>query len=228
MLAGTQFASASPQGGGVLRVGMEGASVPIDPQFETPNEDATSGRRVGWADVHVSHPEGLSFQRRLAGDREELHLRDRPRRPGPFYTDEIVGGKKVHEGKALHVSGVVAKGSKLIIRLIAPDGAFLSKITMPVFQATSTKLPLTREVTEPYPTAGPYVFTRTDVNKLISIRRNPYWKRGPGRQRPRNLAGIDVFWGLNEEAGFKQVEAASSTRARYRPRRCRESRTASA
>jgi peptide/nickel transport system substrate-binding protein len=127
--------------------------------------------------------------------------------PGPVYTDEIIGGLAVHEGNARHVRGVVAKGSNLIIRLVKPDGAFLSKITMPVFQATSTKLPLTQEVTSPYPTAGPYAFTRNHVNVLTSIRRNRYWKRGPGRQRPRNVAGVDVLWGLNEQTEWEQLKA---------------------
>jgi ABC-type oligopeptide transport system substrate-binding subunit len=124
-----------------------------------------------------------------------------------FITDEIVGAKDVHDGKALHVRGVVARGDKLIIHLTKRDGAFLSKITMPFFQATSTKLPLGREVARPYPTAGPYRFTRNAVNSLISIRRNPYWKRGPGRRRPRNVAGVDAFWGLDEQTAFQQVRA---------------------
>ena len=121
--------------------------------------------------------------------------------------DEIVGMKDVHNGNALHVRGVVAKGDRLVIHLTKRDGAFLSKITMPVFQATSTKLPLSREVTRPYPSAGPYAFTRNDVDSRISIRRNRYWTRGPGRQRPQNLAGVDVLWGLDEQTAFQQLRA---------------------
>jgi ABC-type transport system substrate-binding protein len=119
----------------------------------------------------------------------------------------IVGAAAVTDGSARHVRGVVARGSRLIIRLTRPDGAFLSKITMPFFQATSTKLPLSREGVGPYPSAGPYAFTRNDVDKLTSLRRNPYWTRGPGRQRPRNLVGLDVHWSLNEQTAFDQVRA---------------------
>ena len=44
----------------------------------------------------------------------------------------------------------------------------MSKITMPFFQATSTKLPLTKEVVNvdvatTYPSAGPYYMSRNDV-----------------------------------------------------------------
>ena len=119
--------------------------------------------------------------------------------PGaPFIMDangtNIVGAKAVHDGKATHVSGVTAKGNRLVIRLTKPDGSFLTKLTMPFFQATSQKLPLTKEVTGVYPSAGPYMFTRNDVNALTSIRRNPRYRGA----RPRHLNGVDVVWNYNE------------------------------
>jgi ABC-type oligopeptide transport system substrate-binding subunit len=98
-----------------------------------------------------------------------------------FITDpkgtNIVGAKAVNDGNAMHVSGVRVKSNRLIINLTRPDGTFLSKITMPFFQATSTRLPLDREVVNiasaaDLPSAGPYTFTRNDVNRLTSIRRN--------------------------------------------------------
>jgi ABC-type transport system substrate-binding protein len=81
---------------------------------------------------------------------------------------------------------------------------------MPFFQATSSKLPLDREVVNvnsirDIPVAGPYAMSRNDVNTLTSIRQNPFWKRGPGRLRPRNLDGVDVKWNLNEQTAFEQV-----------------------
>src|SRR5437870_5069353 len=80
-------------------------------------------------------------------------------------------------------NGVTAKGNRLIIRLTRADASFLTKLTMPFFQATSTKVPLTHEVTGAYPSAGPYRFTRNEVNALTEIRRNPYYR---GR-RPHHL-----------------------------------------
>jgi peptide/nickel transport system substrate-binding protein len=136
---------------------------------------------------------------------------------GAFITDpngtNIVGAKKVNDGKGTHVSGAVAKGNKLIVHLSKPDGTFMSKITMPFFQATSTKVPLTKEVvnvnnSKTIPSAGPYAFTRNDVDKLTSIRQNKFWKKGPGRTRPRNLNGLDVQWNLNEQTLFNQTMAS--------------------
>jgi oligopeptide transport system substrate-binding protein len=129
-----------------------------------------------------------------------------------FITDpngtNIAGAQEVNRGNATHVSGVRVKGPyMLVIRLTKPDPSFVLKLTMPFFQATSTTLPLTHEVLSPYPSAGPYAYTVNDANVLTSIRRNPYYKRGPGRIRPRRLAGVDIVWGLNEQDAFQQVMA---------------------
>ena len=88
----------------------------------------------------------------------------------------------------------------------------LSILAMPFFQATSTKLPLDREVVDvrsmaDLPSAGPYAFTLNDVNRLTSLRRNPYWTRGPGRTAPRNLNGVDLSWNVNEQVAFEMVKA---------------------
>ena len=136
--------------------------------------------------------------------------------PGaPFITDtngtNIVGAKKVNDGKATKVSGAIAKGNKLIVNLTKPDGTFMAKITMPFFQATSLKLPLGKEVVnvngKNLPSAGPYYMTRNDPDKLTQIRQNKNYKKGPGRARPRNLAGLDVQWNLNEQTAFNQTLA---------------------
>src|SRR6185503_15545148 len=118
--------------------------------------------------------------------------------PGaPFITDpsgtNIVGAKAVNDGKTTHVSGVIAKG------------------TMPFFQATSTKLPLTKEVVNVtktnLPSAGPYYMVRNDPDRLTQLRLNTHYKKGPGRARPHNLAGVDVSWNLNEQTAFNQTIA---------------------
>ena len=132
-----------------------------------------------------------------------------------FITDpngtNIIGANKVHNGQGTNVAGAVVKGNKLIVRLTKPDGTFMAKITMPFFQASSLKVPLTKEVVNVnktnMPSAGPYYMTRNDPDKLTQLRQNPYWKKGPGRQRPRNLAGLDVQWNLNEQTLFNQTIA---------------------
>jgi len=133
-----------------------------------------------------------------------------------FITDangtNIVGAKAVNDGNGTNVSGATVKGNKLTVRLTKADGTFMSKITMPFFQATSSKLPLNKEVVNisdirTIPSAGPYAFSRNDVNTLTSLRQNPFWKAGPGKLRPRNLTGLDLQWNLNEQTAFNQTKA---------------------
>jgi ABC-type transport system substrate-binding protein len=138
---------------------------------------------------------------------------------GQFITDpngtNIVGAKAVNDGNGTNVSGAIARGNRLIVNLTKADGTFMSKITMPFFQATSPKLPLNREVVNvnsirDIPAAGPYAISRHDVNNLTSLRQNPFWKPGAvstGRNRPRNLAGLDLQWNLNEQTAFNQTKA---------------------
>jgi peptide/nickel transport system substrate-binding protein len=135
-----------------------------------------------------------------------------------FITDphgtDIVGARAVNSGHGTDVRGVRVAGDRLIIDLAHPDATFMSKITMPFFQATSTKLPIDREVVnvrgvEDLPSAGPYAFSRNEVNYRMSIRRNPYWSRGPGRRRPRNLDGLDIYWNVVEAYAYQQVNDGS-------------------
>ncbi|HEY3050968.1 MAG TPA: ABC transporter substrate-binding protein, partial [Gaiellaceae bacterium] len=106
--------------------------------------------------------------------------------------------------------GVKVKGNKLTINLTQGDGTFMAKITMPFFQATSSKLPLTKEVVNVsgngLPSAGPYYIARNAPDDLTQLRQNKYWKPGPGRNRPRNLTGLDYKWNLNEQTAFNQTK----------------------
>jgi ABC-type transport system substrate-binding protein len=131
-----------------------------------------------------------------------------------FITDpsgtDIVGGAAVNAGTAKSASGVVVKGSKLIIHLKKADATFLAKITMPFFQATSTSLPLTKEVVTVHgnnlPSAGPYYYSRNNVDVETSLKKNPFYKAGPGRHRPHNLSELDVLWNQNEQTLFNETK----------------------
>jgi len=127
-------------------------------------------------------------------------------------TVDMAGARVVNEGNGTHVSGAKARGNKLVITLNRPGERLISILAMPFFQATSRKLPLDHEVvdvasTADLPTAGPYAFALSDVNRLTKLRRNPFWTRGPGRSAPRSLTGVDVSWNVNEQTAFEMVEA---------------------
>ncbi len=221
LLATARFAGATPPSAGILRVGMTGASVQIDPQLSYVTtgwwlEYATAAKLYNWSD------RGTKLIPEVAS---RVVISNR----GRTYTFLLRMGFRFSDGSPVtaksfkyaferaadrdlaspaqtlvtNVRRVAAKRNRLVISLSKADPAFLSKLTMPFFQATSSKLPLTREVTGGYPSAGPYFFTTNDVNTLTSIRRNPYWRGN----RPRHLTGVDVQWNLDEETAFHQVEA---------------------
>jgi ABC-type oligopeptide transport system substrate-binding subunit len=221
MLAASAFASPSPlKQGGVFSVGTTGASVQIDPQL--------GYTTTAWSLEYATAAKLYNYPDRAGGRlAPEVASRAIVSNGGKTYTFPIRKGFRFSDGAAVTASSfvyaiqrvkqlaspgaqfltdvrrVVVRRNRLIIHLARPDGDFLATMAMPFFQATSRKLPLSHEVTGAYPSAGPYWFTRNDVNTLTSIRRNPYYQ---GR-RPHNLGGVDVLWNLNEQTAFEQVKA---------------------
>jgi Bacterial extracellular solute-binding proteins, family 5 Middle len=91
----------------------------------------------------------------------------------------------------------------LIIHLTRGDWTLPTKLAMPFFQATSTKLPLNREVATSYSSAGPYFFSSYQPNVVTELRRNPHYVG----KRPRHLQGVDVRSNQNQETALDQVLA---------------------
>jgi ABC-type transport system substrate-binding protein len=222
LLATARLAGASPPSAGIFRVGMTGASVQIDPQLSYITtgwwmEYATAAKLYNWSD------RGTKLV-------PEVALRAVISNRGRTYTFFLRKGFRFSDGSqvtaknfsyafdrianrdlaspavefTLDIRSVRAKGSyKLVIQLAKPDPNFLSLLTMPFFQATSTTLPLSQEVVGGYPSAGPYYFASNAPNSLTTLRRNPYWHGN----RPAHLDGVDVQWGLDEDTAFQQVQA---------------------
>jgi ABC-type transport system substrate-binding protein len=117
------------------------------------------------------------------------------------------GKSFVTDKSATNVASWRAAGKyKLVIKLRKPSGQFLSQLAMPFFQATSTKVPLNKEVANPkhlneIPSAGPYTVRFSDPNKTTQIVRNKFYK---GR-RPHHLAGLTVFWNQQPQQAYLQT-----------------------
>jgi peptide/nickel transport system substrate-binding protein len=222
LTAGTAGAAPAKQGG-IFRLGTTGASVQIDPQLAYVTtawwlEYATAAKLYNYPDRSgqaggLLRPEVASGFA-VSGD-------------GRTYTFTIRKGFRFSDGSLVtaknfayairrakdpdlaspavafitEVGSAQAKENKLVIRLKSSDPSLLTKLAMPFFQATSTKLPLKTEVTTGYPSAGPYYFAKNVVNDLTSLRRNPYWHGS----RPRHVAGLDVHWNLNEQTAYQET-----------------------
>ena len=221
LMAGLASASPAKQGG-ILRLGIAGASTQVDPQgaYVTTAwwlEYATAAKLYNYPDRSgqaggLLRPEVASAFA-VSGDgrtyvftiRKGFRFSDgAPVTAKNFaYAIKRAKDRDLASPAAQFITDVIsarAKGNKLTIRLTGPDPSLLTKLAMPFFQATSTKLPLKIEVTTGYPSAGPYYFARNDVNVLTSLRRNRYWHGG----RPQHLDGVEVRWNQpeNMESSF--------------------------
>ena len=79
------------------------------------------------------------------------------RRPASTLIERHRRRGRVPRGKARHVSGIVARGDTLTIRLVAPAGDFLARLSMPFFAAVPIGTPIVSGgVQTPIPSAGPY------------------------------------------------------------------------
>lgn len=222
MTAGVASAAPAKQGG-IFRVGTTGASVQIDPQVSY----VTTGWWMEYATAAklYNYPDKAG---QVAGFlRPEMAARVAVSRDGRTYTFTIRKGFLFSDGTvvtaknfayaikrvkdpvlnspgaafATNIVSATVKSARLVIHLHHADPALSTTLAMPFFQATSTKLPLTQEVTTGYPSAGPYYFARHDVNVLTSLRKNAYWRGN----RPRHLDGVDVRWNLSEQEAFAGV-----------------------
>jgi ABC-type transport system substrate-binding protein len=117
------------------------------------------------------------------------------------------GKSFVTDTHATNVASWRAVGKyKLVIKLRKPSGQFLSQLAMPFFQATSTKLPLNKELANPkhlndIPSAGAYTVRSSDPNKQTVIVRNKYYKG----HRSHHLAGLTVYWNQQSQQAYLQT-----------------------
>jgi ABC-type transport system substrate-binding protein/class 3 adenylate cyclase/tRNA A-37 threonylcarbamoyl transferase component Bud32 len=110
-----------------------------------------------------------------------------PTAPAYGFVSDIEGAAAFHAGKAEHVSGIVADGDTLRIRLVAPTGDFLARLSMPFFAAVPIGTPIVNGgVDTPIPSAGPYYLKVAWEDELRVLERNPNY-RGPRRHRLQRI-----------------------------------------
>jgi serine/threonine-protein kinase len=130
-----------------------------------------------------------------------------PQAPGYNFVSDIVGASAFHSGKAQHVSGIVVRGDTLRIRLIAPAGDFLARLSTPFFTAVPVGTPIVNGgVQTPIPSAGPYYLKVTWSNDLHVLERNPNY-RGP---RPHRLERIVYDTTNGTHRTVDQIESGSA------------------
>lgn len=110
---------------------------------------------------------------------------------GAFFLEDVVGAKDVQEGRL--PAGIVARGNRLVIRLTKPVPDFLARMTLSLFCAVPSNLPIDSEgVGAPLPAAGPYYVAEYVPGRRLVLRRNRYY-RG---KRPHHVDSFVVDFGV--------------------------------
>jgi YVTN family beta-propeller protein len=124
----------------------------------------------------------------------------------PFSIDDIVGAKAYEQGKATHISGLVASGNTLIIHLTQPAGDLEARLATPNLCAVPTSTPISRQGIPAIPMAGPYYIALYSPGRLLVLKRNPNY-RGP---RPHHLAAIEYEIGPDGSQAAQEVETGAA------------------
>ena len=122
------------------------------------------------------------------------------------YLSDIVGAKAYTEGKAQHISGLVASGNTLRVRLLAPAPDFVSRVAMPFFCAVPIDTPHDPRGVRLVPSAGPYYVASYTPDQRIVLKQNPNYTGS----RPHKLGRIEVDVGVSREKTIERVEAGEA------------------
>jgi len=130
-----------------------------------------------------------------------------PAAPGYGFLHDVAGAAAFHAGKARHISGIVARGDTLTVRLVAPAGDFLARLSMPFFAAVPIGTPIVNGgVQSPIPAAGPYYLKVAWQDDLRVLERNPNY-HGP---RPHRLARIVYDMDNSTHRTIEQIKSGTA------------------
>ena len=115
----------------------------------------------------------------------------------------IEGFEDYASGKASELSGLVARGDTLTVRLSRPDGGFLSVLADGAACAVPRGTPVDPDGIDTIPSAGPYFIASYTPRREIVLRRNPNY----GGTRAQNLDEIVIPIGIESAKAQRQIEA---------------------
>ena len=133
-----------------------------------------------------------------------------PKLKGPAlsngFLDDVVGAPGLHGGKAPHISGVVARGNTLTIRLTSPVPDLVTRLTMPFFCAVPIGTPLDPQGVRTIPMAGPYFIASYTPGQEVVLKRNPNY----AGNRPHRLDRVELTFGVAKRKIDAQIEAGTA------------------
>jgi peptide/nickel transport system substrate-binding protein len=132
----------------------------------------------------------------------ERALSPKMQSPASSFLTDLVGARAVLAGKRTRPAGVTVKGNRLVVRLtrVAPD--FLVRLSMPFFCAVPADLPIDPQGVNTPPAAGPYYIASKTPDRLIVVKRNPYYRGG----RPHHADEMLFTVNTNLNTSYLQVQ----------------------
>jgi len=125
---------------------------------------------------------------------------------GNGYLGDVVGARAYFAGKAPHISGIVARGNTLTIRLVAPAPAFETVISLPFFCPVPIGTPLDPRGVRLLPSAGPYYVASYVPDQGVVLKRNPYYHG----DRPHLPDRIELVLGVSQARAVREIEAGKA------------------
>jgi peptide/nickel transport system substrate-binding protein len=118
----------------------------------------------------------------------------------------IVGYRAYVGGRAHGLSGIVAGGRSLTIRLARPDGGFLANIAGGAACAVPIGTPAVPGGLDSVPSAGPYYVASYTPRQQIVLKRNPNYHG----DRPHRLDEVVVTIGVSSSRALEEIEAGKA------------------
>ena len=119
------------------------------------------------------------------------------------YVQDIAGADRVLSGQTSRLSGVQARGDRLVIRLTRRVPDFQARLAMPFFCAVPPALPVRPEGEGAYHSAGPYYVSEYLPGRKVTLQRNRYY----GGNRPQRVNRIVVTFAGTPAEVVDQIEA---------------------
>jgi len=123
----------------------------------------------------------------------------------PDFSD-IVGMNAYQTGKTHHISGIVARGDTLVVRLIAPRPDLLARLTQQATCAVPSDTPLDPNGVRTLPSAGPYYLQSFTPGQAVVLVRNPNYHGS----RPHNFERIQVAIGMSTGRAVAAVKTGTA------------------
>lgn len=103
-------------------------------------------------------------------------LAPRVQSPGGQYTRDIVGAAAFRDGRASSISGITARGNRLVVRFTRPVPDFPARMAQLFFCAVPPGLPADPEGVRSFHAAGPYYVARYRPGREVVLQRNRFYR----------------------------------------------------